>query len=123
MTKTEKRIKFFEKFAELARFAKSSNIRFLVTDFHRTDERQNELYHEGKSKCDGYTNRSAHQDWLAIDIVLVNSDNDLVWGRNDQYEALGMEWKSMGGIWGGDWASLNDIYHFQWSDNLVQDTN
>ena len=34
MTKTEKRIKFFEKFSELTEFAKKSNIHFLVTCYN-----------------------------------------------------------------------------------------
>jgi len=122
MTKTERRIKFFEKFAELTEFAKQSNITFLVTCYWRSTERQQELYHDNKSKKDGLVNKSAHQDWLAIDIVVVE-DNILHWGRSDKYEALGAEWKSMGGLWGGDWASLDDIYHFQWRDSLVQDTD
>ncbi len=119
MTKTEKRVKFFERFAQLTRFASDSNIHFLVTCFYRTAEEQLKMYHDNKSKCDGITNRSSHQDWLAIDIVIVDEYGTLRWGRNNEYEALGSEWKEMGGIWGGDWASLNDIYHFQWKDTLV----
>ena len=65
MTKTEKRIKFFEFFSKLTEFSKQSDIHFLVTSFHRTQEEQTKLYHDNKSKCDGITNRSAHQDWLA----------------------------------------------------------
>lgn len=94
-------------------FAHIFDIHFIVTDFHRTASRQKELYDAGKSKCDGVNHRSKHQDWLAIDICIVNEDGALVWNRSETYEKLGKQWKALGGIWGGDWESLNDIYHFQ----------
>ena len=113
MTKTQKRIKFMQKFAQLVQFAKVYGIEFIITDFNRTASRQKELYDAGKSKCDGVNSRSKHQDWLAIDICIVKENDVLVWNRTADYEKLGKQWKVLGGIWGGDWESLNDIYHFQ----------
>jgi len=36
-----------------------------------------------------------------------------IWERCAEYEQLGAIWKQWGGRWGGDWKSLNDIYHFE----------
>jgi peptidoglycan L-alanyl-D-glutamate endopeptidase CwlK len=43
-------------------------IDFAVTEGLRTEERQAQLYREGKSKCDGINNLSKHQTGRAIDI-------------------------------------------------------
>ena len=112
MTNTQKRIVFLQRFAEFTQFAKTFEIDFIVTCFYRGRDEQYELYLDGKSKLDGYEHRSAHQDWLAIDIVVITNGKP-EWRRTEQYETLGRQWKKMGGIWGGDWESLNDIYHFQ----------
>lgn len=113
MTNTEKRIKFIQKFAELVQYAKTFQIKFIVTSFHRTNEEQAWLYRNGKSQCDGINNKSKHQSWLAEDICIVDDNGKLIWNRVGAYELLGKHWKIIGGIWGGDWESLNDIYHFQ----------
>lgn len=112
MTNTAKRIRFIRKFAALTQHARMFGLDFIVTDFYRTTDRQQELYAAGKSQCDGINNKSKHQDWLAIDICLIK-DGECVWERVTAYELLGKYWKKIGGIWGGDWESLNDIYHFE----------
>lgn len=109
---TEKRIKFIQRFAELTLYAKMFDIKFIVTDFHRTVDRQQKLYAAGKSQCDGINNKSKHQSWLAEDICIVK-DGGLVWNRTDAYELLGTHWKKLGGIWGGDFDFADDIYHFE----------
>lgn len=112
MTNTQKRITFIQRFASLTQYAKIFQLDFIITDFYRTLDRQQALYSAGKSQCDGINNKSKHQQWLAIDVCLVKS-GDLIWDRVAAYELLGKKWKALGGIWGGDWESLNDIYHFQ----------
>jgi len=112
MTNTEKRIKFIQRFAGLTQYAKMFSLEFIVTSFHRSLDQQQRLYAAGKSKCDGINKKSKHQDWLAIDICLIK-DGECIWDRIAAYELLGARWKKLGGIWGGDWESLNDIYHFQ----------
>ena len=112
MTKTTKRVIFFQKFAAFTSIAKAMGIDLLIVDFFRTTERQKELFDEGKSQCDGTTKRSAHQDRLAIDAYVVKS-GVLILDRTADYEKLGYIWKEMfDGIWGGDW-SFNDIFHYQ----------
>jgi len=107
------RSSFLRMFALLTCYAMFHDIRFIVTSFYRTPEEQKKLYEEGKSKCDGITRRSRHQDWLAIDICIVDQCGAPIWHRTEDYEKLGKFWKSLGGTWGGDWASLNDIFHFE----------
>jgi len=49
-----------------------------IIDFvKRSDDEQNRLFKEGKSKCDGYKIRSAHQDGKAADIYFIDQ-NQLV---------------------------------------------
>ena len=108
MTNTEKRIKFIQRFAELTLYAKVFEIEFIVTTFFRSLAKQQALYDAGKSQV---VRNSKHRRWLAIDICLIR-DWNCVW-NGDEYRLLGEQWKRMGGIWGGDWESLNDIYHFQ----------
>lgn len=115
MTNTTKRIIFFQKFALFTAIAKAYGIDFLVTCFYRDAKEQKARFDEGKSMCDGYKTKSAHQKWLAIDIVIINK-GELIWGRTSEYDKLGQAWKDMGGTWGGDWTTLNDIYHFQSGD-------
>lgn len=114
MTNTTRRIIFMRKFAAFTQIATAMGLDFIVTTFHRTAAEQRELYEEGKSQCDGETVRSKHQDWLAIDIVLI-ANGEAVWQRTPDYDKLGYLWTEVfGGVWGGNWASLNDIYHFQY---------
>ena len=43
-----------------------------IIDFvKRSDEEQNRLFKEGKSKCDGIKNRSKHQSGCAMDIYFI----------------------------------------------------
>ena len=114
MTRTEQRIDFFNKFAAFTTVAVSSGIDFLVTCFYRPPAEQEKLFNEGKSMCDGYTKKSRHQLWLDIDIVLVDDTGQCVWAHVPEYDTLGQMWEAMGGEWGGRWASLGDIYHFQY---------
>lgn len=113
MNQTVMRAIFFQKFSTLTNWAKSVGISFIVTTHYRSQEEQKKKFDEGKSNCDGYTKKSAHQKWLAIDIAIVEN-GQCIWIRTPEYELLGKMWKDLGGIWGGDWTSLNDIYHFEY---------
>lgn len=55
-----------------------SKVDFVVVEGLRSTERQKKLYREKKSKCDGITNISKHQEGKAIDVYYVgwkNSDS------------------------------------------------
>jgi peptidoglycan LD-endopeptidase CwlK len=50
----------------------------------RTAERQNEIFKEGYSKCDGYKNKSYHQSGYAVDLVPFN-DGKPTWKSNNDF--------------------------------------
>ena len=52
-----------------------SKVDFVVVEGLRSTERQKQLYREKKSKCDGVTNISKHQERKAIDIYYVGWKN------------------------------------------------
>lgn len=61
---------------------KISPIDFGITEGYRSTERQQELFREGKSKCDGITSRSRHQDGKAIDFVCYDPNtNKITWEK------------------------------------------
>jgi len=108
-SKTQRRINFFQDFCWLVWLAKvRRGIEVLPTCFKRTAAEQKVLYKDGKSKV----THSKHQDWLAIDIVIVR-DGALVWTIDGDYEWLGSVWEGMGHTWGGNWSSFKDGCHFQ----------
>lgn len=108
MTLTERRIKFFEMIARLSIYAQTRGFFLLPYGFYRSATQQIIYRVKGTSTI----KRSFHQDWLAIDFVLVTNGQP-VWERNAAYEDLGLAWEKMGGVWGGRWNTINDIYHFQ----------
>jgi len=111
---TRKRSIFNQKFALLTLYAKTQDIDFIVFSYSRTAEEQKKLFDEGKSKCDGYKKISMHQKDRARDIVIIDPNDKPIWNHIPEYDVLGAFWKSIGGRWGGDWASLDDIYHFEY---------
>ena len=120
MTKVMKRLQFQKDMAMLQAYAMGCGINYLVTTWHRTADQQHTLFLAHKSQRDGLEKRSAHQEWLAIDIVIINDDGTLQWDRDERYEKLGAYWKEQrNNTWGGDWQSLNDIYHFELKDALT----
>lgn len=102
------RVKFAAMAGSLLDWAYSQQISVIVTDWDRSQEEQDRLFVEGKSKVQ----HSKHQDWLAIDLCLVKNGT-LIWEECDEYTRLGEYWESIGGTWGGRWSSLHDIYHFE----------
>lgn len=107
---------------------------FSVIEGHRTIERQQELYAEGKSQIDGVTKRGKHNALpsRAVDILpyppAVNGVN--VWADRQRfsvlaglvYAAAALEGVKI--IWGGDWDSdgnnadsiFHDLPHFELAD-------
>ncbi|MFW6132220.1 MAG: M15 family metallopeptidase [Candidatus Aminicenantaceae bacterium] len=114
MSNTRQRAVFNQKFALLSLYAKTQDIDFIIFSYTRTPEEQKKLFDEGKSKCDGYDKISYHQKDRARDIVIIDSSNTPIWNHIPEYDVLGKFWKSIGGRWGGDWSSLEDIYHFEY---------
>ncbi|WP_347549735.1 M15 family metallopeptidase [Pseudalkalibacillus hwajinpoensis] len=117
---------------ELIRRASQNGIEIVVTDGHRTEEEQNELYERGRSK-DGQvvTNvaggGSYHNYGLAIDFALKLNNGDVVWdmerddngnGKSDWMDVVAIA-KDLGFEWGGDWESFKDYPHLQMDFGLT----
>jgi len=113
MTKLDRRRIFAIRLSNLLLLAETASIPIVIFAYYRTAEEQHKLFLEKKSKCDGYQRRSKHQDWLACDIGIVNAEGtDFLW-TDERYRKLGELGESLGLTWGGRWASLNDVYHFE----------
>lgn len=104
-----KRIRLLWMLGDLLSFAKAEGVALICTSFYRTQAEQDRLYEMGKSKV----RHSKHQDWLAVDLAVVNEDGTIQWAADGRYQKLGEKWEELGGIWGGRWESLRDIYHFE----------
>ena len=103
---------FARRLGRLIRYAEKNGIHVELTEVFRTAKEQAAYYAAGKSTKDGVYNLSKHQLGRAADLVVFKG-NMPVWERCAEYEQLGAIWKQWGGRWGGDWQSLNDIYHFE----------
>jgi peptidoglycan L-alanyl-D-glutamate endopeptidase CwlK len=120
MTNTAKRCQFLQHLALLIQKATLEGIEFIVWTFYRSPADQNFLYQQGRTRpgkiitnCDGTLVRSRHQDWLAVDILIIKDGADQ-WIRTPEYDRLGEIWESLGGKWGGNFKSpAGDIFHFQ----------
>lgn len=109
MTKQEK---FARDLGKLIDYAHDNDINILTYSLFRTADEQKKLFDAGKSNCDGTEKISKHQLGRAVDLVVME-DGKAVWDRNWKYEKLAEFWKGLGNRWGGDFKSLDDIYHFE----------
>jgi len=85
----------------------------LPFETYRDRERQKEVRKGGTSLVD----ISKHQAGIAIDFV-VKKDGEWTSDIKDEkvlktYNLYGKIAKELGLIWGGDWKSLNDVYHVE----------
>ncbi len=98
---------------------KISPIDFGITETYRTAERQQELFKEGKSKCDGIKNRSRHQDGKAIDFVCYDPNTNKITWEKEYYIEVAKVFKEKAkelGIairWGGDFVGFFDGPHIE----------
>jgi len=121
MTRNEKRAKFFKDISFLIVWAHKRHIHLMPIWYHRTTAQQNELYQKGRglfpdpkkivTYCDGYKKRSKHQDWLGIDLVVIEKGK-IMW-VSLKYSIVGKEWTRRGHVWGGNFKGLSDEGHFQ----------
>ena len=114
---TLKRAIFNTLFGHLSVYAQIRGIRFIHCNdsFQRTAERQNELFKQGKSKCDGYKIKSKHQLGRARDIYIIDEAGKIIWDRRP-YEILGRFWETLRPSetkWGGSFKEFTDIFHFE----------
>lgn len=113
MTRLDRRRLFLFRLSSLIVLLDAHGIPVTVFSFFRTAAEQKKLYDEGKSKCDGYINRSRHQDWLAADLGILNdARTDILW-TDPKYAQLGELAEKIGLVRGSRWASLGDLYHVE----------
>lgn len=104
---------------------------FSVIEGHRSPERQQELYRQGRSQIDGVSKLGMHNHnpSLAVDILpypsVVNGVN--VWNDNQRFSVLaGLVFAAASDLgikvrWGGDWdgdgnnadSNFHDLPHFE----------
>jgi peptidoglycan L-alanyl-D-glutamate endopeptidase CwlK len=111
----EKQAIFARALARLIREAEEKGIFVFVNELYRSQERQEQLYKEGKTKA----LHSAHLEGLAADLIVLR-DGKPVMENCIEYQTLGQIWSAMGGIWGGHFKSIYDIYHFEYSERLKE---
>ena len=112
-TLREKQAVFHRHLARLILWAYDQGIEVFIAELYRDPSRQLMLYNQGKSK----TLRSLHLQGLAADLFVIRNQVPIL--RDvEEYHVLGRKWEEWGGVWGGRWTSLNDIFHFEYSDQL-----
>lgn len=99
---------------------KTTPIDFTITEGVRTAKRQQELFKQGKSKCDGIKKKSNHQiksdgyghaiDLYPYPINFADTKRFVILADHIKETA-----KELGIpiTWGGDWTSFVDMPHFQ----------
>jgi peptidoglycan LD-endopeptidase CwlK len=113
--------------ANLIKQCKTAGITLLVTSTYRDFESQNALYAEGRTTSGCCVTRakagqSFHNFRAAFDVVPLREGKP-IWHTSgadaslwQQIAAIG---KSCGLSWGGDWTSLKDMLHFQYTAGLT----
>lgn len=87
-----------------------------VTEAFRTAERQNELFKQGKSYIDGYSNLSMHQRGLAIDVAF--RGDELYPKDHGKWEKMARIANKYGMDWGYDlWSHTGFIDKPHLQDN------
>src|SRR5690625_2761410 len=109
---------------EMIRRAYKEGIYVQISEGHRPNARQNELYAHGRSKPGNIvTNAKAGQSWhnygVAIDFFLTSNDGkQALWTVNDKWKRAAAIGKSLGFEWGGDWTGFVDYPHLQMTGGL-----
>ena len=99
---------------------KNAPVDFVITEGVRTLKRQQELFKQGKSKCDGIKNKSNHQIksdgyGYAVDLYPLPID----YKNKEPYKILSGHIKKVAHElnvkiqWGGDWKTLVDMPHYE----------
>lgn len=110
---------------EMIRRAYKEDIYVQISEGHRSNARQNELYAQGRTKPGNIvTNAKAGQSWhnygIAVDFFLTSKDGSkALWTVNSKWRRAAAIGKSLGFTWGGDWDGFVDNPHLQMSQGLT----
>lgn len=86
-----------------------------ITETYRSQERQNELYAQGRTKSGQivtWTKKSRHTSRRAWDIVKVKSNGNIDYSDTGFFKKCGEVAASLGITWGGKWKTP-DMPHFE----------
>jgi peptidoglycan L-alanyl-D-glutamate endopeptidase CwlK len=97
-------------------------IKIITTSTLRDNQYQATLYAQGRTKAGSIiTNMKAvgaHGFGLAYDVVATIAGN-AIWNDNAVWKIIGEEGKKLGLVWGGDWKSIVDKPHFEYTEKLT----
>ncbi|WP_081867087.1 M15 family metallopeptidase [Halobacillus karajensis] len=111
---------------ELVERVREKGIQIVITEGHRSEEKQDALYAQGRSSegevvTHAKGGESYHNYGLAIDFALKAEGGNVIWDR--EYDGNGngqSDWmetvevaKELGFEWGGDWENFKDYPHLQ----------
>lgn len=110
---------------EVVRRAYEEGINAQISEGHRSNARQNDLYAQGRTKPGNrVTNARAGYSWhnygIAIDYFLTSADGSkAVWSVTKEWRRVAQIAKTLGFEWGGDWTGFVDYPHLQMSGGLT----
>jgi peptidoglycan L-alanyl-D-glutamate endopeptidase CwlK len=102
---------------------KEYNIDVIITSTYRDNEKQSALYklgrtEPGKRVTNANAGQSMHNYRLAFDFVPL-VDGKAEWNNTLLFIKCGQIGKSLGLKWGGDFKSIKDMPHFEWTNGLT----
>ena len=104
---------------ELIKRAADQGLPVLITETHRSSERQEWLYTQGRTR-DGniVTNvRTNGIHFYRVAFDFCRNVKGKEWDNSDGfYDKVGKIWVDMGGVWGGNWKGFVDNPHCEFTD-------
>ena len=103
-----------ELYHKFAVIMKAKNIPYIVTCTFRSQQEQDALYEQGRTKPGQivtWTRKSRHTDREAFDIAILKNGK-ISWNVDDYLEA-GKIGRAVGLVWGGDFKTSKDRPHFE----------
>jgi len=118
MTKDRRRVEFFQRLCLFVIMCKMRGIDLLPISFYRSPEEQEKKFLRGLSRADGFVVKSPHQLWQAMDLPVVDWNDDgtarLVWNTKDpRYHEMYEIAKRCGLETGYEWRKPKDPTHVQ----------
>lgn len=128
LTKAQKKLEgvhpfVSEKALKLVARAHIEGIYIIITQGLRTIEEQNELYAQGRTKpgkivTNAKGGSSYHNFALAFDFCVTDDKGTPQWTVDSRWKRVGQLGKELSLEWGGDFKSIKDIPHFQYTFGL-----
>jgi peptidoglycan LD-endopeptidase CwlK len=112
---------------------KKAGVDIVVISTYRDFEKQAQLYAQGRTTHGAVVTNakpgySVHQYKMAYDIAILNKDGKTInWsdicdtdndGKKDYYEVAEIG-KKLGLTWGGDFSTIHDTPHYEWTGGLT----